>query len=330
MTLSRRRVRRRRANVLAKPKITFAMIELADPKDCNDRKRLWKRLKFQDITPEVAARAKVPSLNGRKTETIGLNLIQGMKSVNAHWYLLSGHHGRLYSDDMNRFKNSYDYFSQQDYAGFFNNEYHHGRWIKLWRDPARIKQAADALANPDWRDANKKMAKHFDYELYLTTTAEAPDSITGGQFDQVNPLLVSRMQPRRSSKCLGIILSACNTLSFSAVRKYWQSNYPNSVIFGTFRTIGHGYQVTNAIARAKLTNAKFWRQPSDVLVDEGVREDLVMQIARKFPRSRREFGIGIIYDGKVYVSRLIDGKNRVDEFAAGADLPRSKEEWPDV
>jgi len=313
--------------VVALPKITFAMIELADPKDCNDRKKGWKRLKFQDITPELAKRRKVPSLNGKTVESVGEDLIQNVKGVNAHWYLLSGHHGRLYAADIDRFTNPYDYYSKQDFAGFFNNDYHHGRWEKVWRDPARLELAADSLADPDWRKRNRKVGAHFDHELYLSTTAHAPSIHTGDQFFQTNPLIDSHLQSRRKNRCLGLILSACNTLSFTAVRKYWQANYPDSIIFGTFRTIGHGYQVTNAIARSRMTDRKFWRSPSEVLTGDDACEELAMQIARKFPRSRRDFGIGFIWKGNLWVSRFAKGKTKVEKYTATADLPLSKAPW---
>jgi hypothetical protein len=135
------------------------------------------------------------------------------------------------------------------------------------------------------------------------------------------------MKARRSAKCLGLITSACNTLAFTSVRKYWVANYPDAIIFGTFRTIGHGWQVTNAIAGAKMTTGAFWRDPASVLKTDADCEELALQIALKFPRSRRDFGIGFIYKGKVYMSRYSRRKTSVEVYAAGADLPHSKEAW---
>lgn len=318
-------VRRRHINVVRKSPVTFAMIELSDPTDCNDRKRLWRRMGFKDITPGLAKKTKVPSLNGEKAVSIGKDLIKDMKSVNAHWYLLSGHHGRLYAKDIEGFANNHNYYNNTDYAGFFNNDYHHGRWSFAWRDAARLDEIERKLVDPVERHKHKKLVAHFDNELYLNTTSKAPKPIA--RFKQDNPLLDDAIKAKRSNKCLGIIISACNTLAFKEVRKFWQGYYPNSVFFGTFRTIGYGYQVTNAIARSSMTNTKFWRDPSSVLASQADCVRLAKQISMKFPRSRRDLGIGMMFKGKVYLPHYERGKVTIEVLHADDDLPYSSDPW---
>ncbi len=126
--------RRGGPNTHAKPGITFAMLELANPADCNRRRGQWKRYKFKDVTPILAKRSRVPSLNGSQVAT-GRKVIAKLEDVVADWYMLSGHHGRLFAEDTeiyNRPNGTWDsdaYYDKLEYAGFFNNDYHHGPWI---------------------------------------------------------------------------------------------------------------------------------------------------------------------------------------------------------
>lgn len=319
------RARRRHVNVIRKRPVTFAMIELADPKDCNDRKRLWRRLKFKDVTPEVAHLAKVPSLNNSSALSPGKRLIEGMRWINADWYLLSGHHGRLYASDADAYTNYYDYAARLDHAGFFNNEYHHGRWSLITREPGMQEKLKAGMADPEWRKKYRKYVLHIERELYLSTTPEAPKVLA--DFPQTNPLLEPAMQPARAVRCRGIIISACNTLAFVSTRKFWSRYYPDAAFIGSLKTIGHGYWITNAVAGAKMTDAGFWTDPTSVLKSNSDCIELVRQMSMKYPSSRRDFGIGLMYKGNVFVPRYQRRKLRIDVCAADDPLPYSKDPW---
>jgi len=275
-------------NTIAKTPITFAMIELAESPDCNDRKRQWMNYGFKDVTPKFAGRATVPSLNDGNV-TDGRDMLTQMASVDADWYMLSGHHGALYESDYNTFTagTQIDFttlMNDQDFCGFFNEAYHSGRWEHSTRmDPTPAAVTAKLQA----------------HEIYLRTSPVAASSIA--PFSQTNPWLdATHVTPK------GIIISACNTLIYKIARTTWSAAFPNAVIFGAVSRINQGVQITNAIASAKMTDETFWRDPQSILDQPGNSEELSKQLTAGFPRSHI---IGFVYKQKLFWSGF-DNKGR--------------------
>jgi hypothetical protein len=291
-------VGRKVPNTIAKAPITFAMIELADSADCNARKRMWLSYGFKDVTPLFAGQSTVPSLNDSMVPQ-GRKMLQAMADVAADWYMVSGHHGALYSSDYNLYTTDnqllHDHPSSVDpirtaneegYCGFFNEAYHEGRWKCATRsDPeSGVMWAKGTPVDIDRLHAN---------EIYLRTTDEAPNSIA--KHTQTNPLLD---RTSRAAAPKGIILSACNALIYKSARTTWSRYFPNAVIIGPFSRIASGTWVSNAVASAAMTNESFWRDPQKILNQSGMCEQLSRQLQLGFGRKAR---IALVYKGNVYV-----------------------------
>jgi len=290
------KIARRLPNTIAKPEITFAIIELADSADANSRRGVWQSYGFKDVTPKFASQGSVPSLNGANVAS-GRDMLSLMKSINADWYLISGHHGALYHSDYFRHlddqgnTDELELINQQEYCGFFNEAYHEGRW----EHSTRADPDATHLSKPD-PDSDK----HHAQEIYLRTTPAAPADIA--YHPQVNPLFDADpdAQAARPGRCKGIILSACNTTIYLAARKTWAAAFPNAAIIGNFTRIVSGTWTTNAIAGAAMTDENFWRDPQSVLDQEGNCEKLVLQMMRNFPGRDSHYGISLAYKGNFY------------------------------
>jgi hypothetical protein len=289
-------------NTIGKAPITFAMIELAEVADCNSRKSTWLGYGFKDVTPEFGSQSTVPCLDNSMAAQ-GRQMLQEMASIDADWFMISGHHGSLYTSDAFAFMsgNNVDnaaWKNGQKYCGFFNESYHQGRWD--WgsqSDPNSTNNPPPSNVNLDSLRAN---------EIYVRTTDAAPASIAPQKQD--NPFF-DRGSGGSSPSPKGIIISACNTLAYKAARTTWNSYFPNAVVIGPVAKIGYGTWVTSAIASAQMTNESFWRDPQSILDQSGNCEKLQKQLAAGFPSSSK---IGVLYKGTLYIT----GKS----LAAGDDL----------
>jgi hypothetical protein len=278
-------------NTIAKAQITFAMVETADSADCNSRKNTWLGYGFKDVTPDFGSQATVPSLNGSQVAA-GRTMLEKMAAIDADWFMLSGHHGAIYASDytlLSGGSSKLDFdaiMNNEDFCGFFNESYHEGRWDHASRsDP-------DASSNPP---KTGNMTDLMTNEIYLRTTAAATSPIASHVQD--NPM-VDRASGASAPTPKGIILSACNTLIYKSARTFWNTNFPNAVIFGPVSRIASGTWVTNAIASAAMTNEAFWRDPQSILDQSGMCEKLEKQITAGFPSSSK---IGLMYKGTLYI-----------------------------
>ena len=274
-------------NTLGKTPITFAMIELADPQDCNDRKGTWLNYGFKDVTPTFGSQSTVPTLDGSSAAG-GRQMLTALASVNADWYMVSGHHGVMFASDYGLFTtdgqppkadrsnlDTQKIMDQEQYCGFFNESYHSGRWEHASQDnPTPSSLTSSQQAN----------------EIYIRTTPAASND--RAPFSQTNPLLDSTHTPPK-----GIIISACNTLIYRVARTTWSNAFPNAVIIGSVSRIVSGTWITNAIAAAQMTNESFWRDPQSILDQPGMCEQLTKQLQDNFPKTSV---IGVIYKQKLY------------------------------
>lgn len=265
------------------------MIELAEPQDCNSRKNTWLNYGFKDVTPTFGAQSTVPTLDGAQA-TAGRQMIDSLKTVDADWYMLSGHQGAIYGREYELFttdgqplrgdgSNSIDSIrvvNEEQNCGFFNESYHQAYWGSVQR----------SAPTPD----TNKFSKQIANAIYLRTSPAAPTTVAA--FSQMNPLLDAS-----HSGVKGIIISACNTLIYKSVRIAWNAAYPNAVIIGTVGRIATGTWVTNAIASAAMTDESFWRNPQAILDGSGMCEKLATQLMQGFPSSSQ---IGLQYKGTLY------------------------------
>jgi len=281
-------------NTISKAPITFAMIETCDSADCNARKSQWLRYGFKDVTPLFGSQSTVPSINDSMVGQ-GRQMLKAMATVGADWFMISGHHGALYSSDYNSYTTdgsaevndemtNLDWdrlHDEEEYCGFFNNAYHEAYWDNGTRThhvPADNlpPYAASCIANA----------------VYLRTAETAPDSICS--IDQDNPVFDSTSHAPAPK---GIILSACNTLSYKHARKTWSGYFPNAVVIGTLDCIVSGTWVSTAIASAAMTNESFWRDPQSILDQPGKCDELERQLTAAFPSSSQ---IGVMYKNRLY------------------------------
>lgn len=279
-------------NTIGQAPITFAMIELADPADCNSRKSQWRAYGFKDVTPTFGAQSTVPTIDGSMTAN-GRAMMQQMAGVSADWFMISGHHGALYHSDYDSYTTdgqpcnedhtNLDWdalYNGEQYCGFFNESYHETYWSYAKRDhhdPSGNATGATAAAVAN--------------AVYLRTTDAAPSSIAPPEQDNaVFDTTAWAPEPK------GIIVSACNTLSYKAARKAWSGYFPNAVIIGTTCCINLGTQVTNAIAAAAMTNQQFWRDPQSVLDQDG----MCVQLMKQLNTSYSTITIGLLYKKKFY------------------------------
>ena len=280
-------------NTIGKAPITFAMIETCDSADCNARKSQWLRYGFKDVTPMFGGQSTVPSLNDSMVDQ-GRQMLKAMATVGADWFMISGHHGAIYSSDYNSYTTdglevndectNLDWdrlHNEEEYCGFFNEAYHEVYWEHGKRDH-HIPRG----------DLPPSVTNLIANSIYLRTAEVAPSSIAA--VGQDNPVF-------DSTSCTpapkGIILSACNTLSYKSARKTWSGYFPNAVIIGTLGCIVSGTWVSTAIASAAMTNESFWRDPQSVLDQPGMCDQLEKQLTAAFPSSSE---IGVMYKNRLY------------------------------
>ena len=281
-------------NTIAKAPITFAMIETAVSADCNARKSGWLRYGFKDVTPLFGKQSTVPSLNDSMVGQ-GREMLKQLGAVNADWYMISGHHGAIYASEYNLFTtdgqpmakdmsnfNSLKCYNEEQYCGFFNENYHETYWDFASRTNHEVRVSASS-----------PLAAKVANSVYLRTTEAAPSAIS--PVPQDNPVFDSTAAGPAPK---GIILSACNTLIYKKTRTKWSGYFPNSVIIGPFSRIVSGTWVSNAIGAAAMTNESFWRNPQSILDQPGKCEQLEKQLTAAFPSSA---AIGVVYKGKIYL-----------------------------
>ncbi|MBN1756897.1 MAG: hypothetical protein JW863_01180 [Chitinispirillaceae bacterium] len=263
----------------------FTMLELSNIADCNALRRYLIKKGLTDLSPKTAGMNTV-SFCGNTAKKYGAGFIGQLQKLPADWLVLSGHHGILYASDYGSFAvdptvDPSDCYNNNKYAGFFNNDYHHGRW----------EQATRSLPNTGKNDS----------ELYCSTTEPASSGIA--PFSQANPYIPTdaALLGALKTRCKGIILSACNTFSYRHVRKKWVKHFPNAVIFGTYGKIKMGLHVIQALMSAPSTTTDFWLNPQAVLDSS---PDMPQKISKEVFKQGNKKGtdIGMIYKNVAYVS----------------------------
>lgn len=281
---------------------TFTMLELSDIADCNAIRPYLIKKGLKDLSPPVNGKATV-SFNGKLAATNGTSFIDQIEKIHSDWFILSGHHGILYSSEYDKWpetsSDKEDYnrcFNENEYAGFFNNDYHDGHWDKASR--------------------SKPTAGGSQREIYCSTTSHAPALIA--PFPQKNPFIPAdaSLLSAHCAKCKGIILSACNTLVYRSVRMKLVSSFPNAVIFGTLSRIPRGLYVVKSLMAAPSTGKDFWNNPTAFLAS---KSDMPMKIAKEIVAQGKNYNIdlGMIYNNKIYM----DDVGKTEAFSHDFNYP---------
>src|SRR5262249_38989796 len=127
-----------------------------------------------------------------------------MTQCEADWYYLSGHHGRQFEQDTERFTNNMEMNNTLSRTGFFNEPYHVGRWHQATlEDPYKGESPS---------------------EVYMTTS---DDDWGTGLGPEDNPLYNTPHE-----NCKGLLLVGCNSLINRVTRGMLNKYFPNAVIIG--------------------------------------------------------------------------------------------------
>jgi hypothetical protein len=221
--------------------------------------------------------------------------------------MLSGHHGAIYSTDYDRFNDASgnvdvrSLVNGEEFCGFFNESYHKLYWEHATRTDPDAKELGDSLQKNN-SPYLAKFNRFRDNAIYVRTADAAPGAIMTQSQD--NPFFDTTAWAPAPK---GVILSACNSLSYLSVRKAWSGYFPNAVIIGPTARIVSGTWVSSALAAASMTNESFWRDPQSILDQPGMCEKLEKQLTANFPSSS---AIGLIYKGTLY---LADGSMPVGD-----------------
>lgn len=244
--------------------LSIAFMEFLSEGDSNLMKQLWRSYGWDDISPIWGHKATVPTF--KQTPSIIAqwpDFQQQMTDCEADWYYLSGHHGRQFAADDDRFENGLDLANYLSRAGFFNEPYHMGRWHSATLEQPDKGQRKDeiymTMSEDDWL-----------YEL--------------GPSD--NPLYNAPHE-----NCLGVMLVGCNSLAFRSVRAKLNQYFPNAVIIGV---ISKEVAAINKILKViKPLGREFFIDPKWTIDPEELA-------ARLTPVTANQDHLAVLADGNFY------------------------------
>src|SRR5437867_1175963 len=91
-------------NTVNSTNLTIAFMEFLQESDSNMMKALWRSYGWEDISPIWSNRATVPTFKQDPAIIAQWSEFQSaMTDCEADWYYLSGHHGRQFMRDTERF-----------------------------------------------------------------------------------------------------------------------------------------------------------------------------------------------------------------------------------
>lgn len=257
------------ANTLDGSDITFAFMEFLDPTDSNAVKRRWVRYGFRDVTPMWGQKPVVPTFDRqRKIIDQWPQFQSACESLDAHWYYISGHHGRQFGVDGEGEDNRVHYNTQAE-VGFFNHWYHEGTW----------KKASPAEPNKGERPL----------EVYMSSTT-APTSRPLGPRD--NPLYLSP-----HPNCKGVLMISCNNLIYRQVRLAVHRFFPNAMVIAMLgKNSADAMPLINRFLR--VCKKDFFKDPSTT-----DPKDLCAKLNPN-PSARGIDILAVQYKGKVYAPNI--------------------------
>lgn len=245
--------------------LSIAFMEFLLESDSNTMKSLWRSYGWKDISPLWGDRPTVPTFK-HDPAIIGQwpDFQREMTQVEADWYYLSGHHGRQFDRDTERFANNMEMNNTLSRTGFFNEPYHTGRW-----DRATLE---DPYQGED------------PQEVYMTTSE---DDWGAGLGPQDNPLYNAPHE-----QCKGMLLVGCNTLANRQTRRMLNTYFPNAVIIGLIsRETDALTKILNVI---RPLGPQFFIDPKGTIDPTELAE-------RLFTPGQFKDYVGVLADGKFHV-----------------------------
>src|SRR5215510_12685443 len=101
--------------------LSIAFMEFLSEGDSNMMKQLWLSYGWEDISPIWGNQRNVPTFKDSPAVVEEWPEFQrDMMQCEADWYYLSGHHGRQFAADADRFDSGLDLENFLSRAGFFN------------------------------------------------------------------------------------------------------------------------------------------------------------------------------------------------------------------
>ena len=225
---------------MADEPLKFAIVEFLGNFDTIGIKKRWvKDLGYTDISPPLPGSGKfsVGSFNNKGKEPATGPIAQwpsfqtALVDVKPDWFFISGHHGRQFDDDWDGIDEHFDAHAlNQKETGYFNEFYHAGTWV------------------------NSPKKKNKKFEIYMTT-AHAP-SLSEPLKANDNPLLAEI-----NTKCKGIVLMGCNSLTYPVCRDAWIKSFPNALLIGNTSRVNGGSEAIVPLLQDKICGDTFFRDP---------------------------------------------------------------------
>lgn len=257
------------ASTLDGSDITFAFMEFLDPTDSNAVKRQWIKYGFKDVTPLWGHKSVVPTFDRKRSVIEQWPIFQeACTSLDAHWYYISGHHGRQFKIDGAGEDDRVHYNTQAE-VGFFNHWYHEGTWKKA--------------------STSEPSKGELPLEVFMSSTS-APTIRPLGPRD--NPLYLSP-----HPNCKGVLMISCNNLIYRNVRLAVHRFFPNAMVIAM---LGKNSSDAMPLINRLLNVCKkdFFKDPSTT--------DPKELCAKLNPRISQG-GVDVLavqYKGKVYVTNM--------------------------
>src|SRR5262245_11171299 len=96
-------------NTVNSTTLAIAFMEFLLESDSNTMKSLWRSYGWEDISPFWGDRPTVPTFKqDPKMFEVWSDYQEAMTECEADWYYLSGHHGRQFKRDTERFDKKWD------------------------------------------------------------------------------------------------------------------------------------------------------------------------------------------------------------------------------
>ena len=254
---------------------TFAILEVLIPWDATNMKSQRRGYGFTDISPLWADKPQVPTfMSDPKVIARWPEFQAEFCGVDAHWYYVSGHHSRQFAsdntDDAEDDARWQKMLLTNRATGFFNEPYHVGPW------------------EHHVRTGDGPLPPNGPKDVFFHT---ARDDLEDPPHPRDNPLY-----HHVHSAARGVMMAACNTLTYTQARKLWAKYFPNAVIMGLLTR-----ESCSSIQYAKIGQKfgkKFYTEP----YREDITEDLV-KLINPNPRNTEFDRIGVIWKGTLWYRR---------------------------
>ncbi len=309
-------------NTLRLP-ITFCVVEFLDNSDSTMVKRRWEKFGFRDVTPRIGnARSEVATFKKDKYAQQWEDFQEKLGKVYPEWIYISGHHAAQFWASANVDNNGRPYNTNEEYrleqseVGFFNEDYHLGRWHWIKQTPPQV-----ITQKPT--------------EIFMSMTNEGGGGLLAFETENVPKFQRSRRNPLlgelRNPFCMGLLLIGCNTLTYGRVRRALTNSFPEAVVIGlvsknsanAIPLIQRIFKVCNRAWFLDPTRAP--GHPSKELDPMELARRINFPVGKRYRQNTVHDLVSVMYEGRYYFPILKSEPKAlvIDDFAG---LPAG-EDW---